>query len=328
VGKDPRYIEHHWQYVYRSYHFRGAVIMGALSAVDIALWDLAGKRFGVPVHELLGGKCRDTVRTYFHVKGETVDDLVAGCKRARELGFTAVGHLNPLLDLPRGGIYFVPHARKIEQAAANVAAFREAVGPDVDLCIEIHRRLKVHEAVALGSAIARYHPYFYEDPIKPDDSDAMAEVARNVPVAIATGERLHTIHEFEMLLRREAVQFLRPDVCMAGGITHCKKIAAAAEAGEAEVVPHNPLGPVSTAACVQLSASIPNFAIQEYPQLEAAGVAASLVDDPLRLEDGFLVVPDRPGIGINVNEAEAEKLPFRPVHFRPMLHRDGSVVDW
>jgi galactonate dehydratase len=236
--------------------------------------------------------------------------------------------LNPLLDLPRGGSYFVPHARKIEQAAANVAAFREAVGPDVDLCIEIHRRLKVSEAVALGNAIAPYHPYFYEDPIKPDDFDAMAFVARNVPVAIATGERLHTVHEFEMLLRREAVQFLRPDVCMAGGITHCKKIAGVAEAGEAEIVPHNPLGPVSTAACVQLSAGIPNFAIQEYPQLEADGVAASLVDEPLRLENGFLVVPDRPGIGINVNEEEAAKHPFRPVHFQPMFHRDGSVVDW
>src|SRR5205814_1655574 len=154
---------------------------------------------------------------------------------------------------------------KMGDAIAAVRRYREAVGNEVDLCIEIHRRLSPAEAVVLARGIEPYHPFFYEDPILPDNFDAMALVAENIHVPIATGERLHTIFEFEMLLRRGAVQFVRPDVCMCGGITGAKKIAALAEANYVGVVPHNPLGPVSTAACLQLAACIPNFSIQEYP---------------------------------------------------------------
>ena len=327
IGQDPLRIEHHWQYLYRCSHFRGAAIMGALSAVDIALWDIAGKHFGVPVYQLLGGKCRDKARVYCHVGGPTKEALIQGCIEAKEKGFTAVGHLTPFLDSSRTEPYFMTHTEKMRDAIETVAAYREAVGDDVDLCIEIHRRLEPAEAIVLGRGIEPYRPFFFEDPIRPDNFDAMAEVAQKINIPIATGERLHTIYEFEMLLARNAVQYVRPDVCMAGGITHCKKIAALAEAHHVGVVPHNPLSPVSTAACIQLAACIPNFALQEYPLGEGEPPKSEIVKSALTLDDGFLVIPNAPGIGVELAEDAMERYPFRKSPVVTRLNTDGSVMD-
>ncbi len=338
IGQDPLRIEHHWQYLYRWTHFRGAAIMGALSAIDIALWDIAGKHFGVPSHQLLGGRTRDRARAYYHVYGETLEQTLQGCIAAKAAGFTALGHLSPFLDEPREVPYYETHVQLIEGAIDRVRQFREAVGDEVDLCIEVHRRLTPAEAVALARGIEQYRPFFIEDPTLPDNLDAMAEIAAKVHVPIATGERLHTIFEFEMLLARNAVHYLRPDVCMCGGISHAKKIAALAEARYVRVVPHNPLGPVSTAACVQLAACIPNFALQEFPlmpgtagaeHLPPGGEAApeGMVDSALKLEDGYIVIPDVPGIGVTLAEDAEVRFPFRPRQVRTRLHADGSVVD-
>ncbi len=328
VGKDPLRIEHHWQNMYRTSHFRGAAIMGAISAIDIALWDIAGKHFGVPAYQLLGGKVRDKARVYYHVYGDTRDKLVQGVSDAKDAGFTAVGHLTPFLDESKDVPYFKSHAEKMQDAIDAVAAYREAAGDEVDLCIEIHRRLTPAEAVVLGRGIEPFHPMFFEDPILPDNLDAMAEVAAKISIPIATGERIHTIHEFQMLLSRGAVQYIRPDVCLAGGLTHSKKIAAVAEAHYVGVVPHNPLSPVSTAACLQLAACIPNFAIQEYPIGEHEPPKSEMVTKPLEVENGFLVIPDAPGIGVELAEGAAERHP--PVQHGEIgarLHVDGSVVD-
>lgn len=327
IGQDPLRIEHHWQYLYRSTHFRGAAIMGALSAIDIALWDIAGKHFGVPTYQLLGGKTRDLARVYYHVFGRTREQLVRGCVEAKRLGFTAVGHLTPFLDEPADVPLFKTHANKMRDAIDAVRQYRDAVGDDVDLCIEIHRRLTPAEAIVLGRGIEPYHPIFLEDPVTPDNLDEMAYVAQNVPVPIATGERLHTIWEFEMLLSRNAVQYVRPDVCMCGGISHARKIAALAEARHVGVVPHNPLSPVSTAACLQLAASIPNFALQEYPIGESEPPKSEIVKNAPRIENGFLVIPNAPGIGVELAEGAAERHPYKPRAFRTRLHVDGSVVD-
>ncbi len=327
VGQDPLRIEHHWQYMYRFSHFRGAAIMGALSALDIALWDIAGKHFGVPVYQLLGGKTRDKARVYYHVSGDTREGLVREVKAARDAGFSAVGHLTPFLDEPRDIPYFKTHVEKMRDAIEAVGAYRDAVGDEVDLCIEIHRRLTPSESITLARGIEPYHPFFYEDPILPDNFDAMALVANHISIPIATGERLHSIHEFEMLLRRGAVQYVRPDVCLAGGLSHCKKIAAIAEAHYVGVVPHNPLSPVSTAACLQLAACIPNFAIQEYPTGELEPPKSEIVKTPLRLENGFLIIPDAPGIGIELAEDAQERYPPVSREVETRLHVDGSVVD-
>jgi galactonate dehydratase len=328
VGQDPLDIEHHWQYCYRNAHFRGAAIMGALSALDIALWDIAGKHHGVPAYRLMGGPTREKARVYAHVFGETTEELVEGCREAKDRGFTAVGHLNPLTDEPRTEPYFETHAAKIGDAADRVRRFREAVGDEVDLCVEIHRRLDPEEAIALGRAIEEYRPMFLEDPTRPDNFDAMAEIARKVDVPIATGERIHTSHEFEMLLERDAVDYVRPDVCMVGGLTHAKKIAGLAEAHYATVVPHNPLSPVSTAACLQLAACIPNFGIQEYPYTQDGGEPGrDLLVDPLERDGGYLEVPDRPGIGVELDEEALAEHPYEPREVVTRRHEDGSVVD-
>jgi galactonate dehydratase len=322
VGQDPLKIEHHWQYLYRWSYFRGAAIMGALSAIDIALWDIAGKHFGVPSHQLLGGPCRDRARAYLHVFGQSTEELVEGCRQAKAEGFTAVGHLTPFLDEPTDVPYFETHAQKMGRAIDRVRQYREAVGDDVDLCIEIHRRLTPAEAVVLGHGIEPYHPFFLEDPIPPDNFDLMAQVADKIRVPIATGERLHTIEEFAMLLARGAVQYVRPDVCLAGGLTHSKKIAALAEAHHVGVVPHNPLGPVSTAACLQLAACIPNFVLQEYPLGETG-----FVKQPVAVEGGFLLIPTTPGIGVELVDDVRERFPYRPRLVNTRLSIDGSIVD-
>lgn len=327
IGQDPLRIEHHWQYCYRYSHFRGSAIMGALSAIDIALWDIAGKHFGVPTYQLLGGKCRDKARVYYHVFGETREELIEGCKRAKGLGFTAVGHLTPFLDESPDVPYFKTHVDKMTDAIEAVGRYREAVGNDVDLCIEIHRRLTPAEAIVLGRGIEEFRPFFYEDPTLPDNFDAMALIANKIHIPIATGERLLTIHEFEMLLSRGAVQYVRPDVCICGGITGAKKIAALAEAHYVDVVPHNPLSPVSTAACLQLAACIPNFAIQEYPRGEFEPPKSEIVKKPLIVEKGFLIIPDAPGIGMELAPDAKDRYPFKPRKVQSRLHIDGSVID-
>lgn len=337
VGQDPFRIEHHWNVMYRSAYFHGAAIMGALSAIDIALWDLKGKALGVPVYELMGGRCRDRARVYCHVKGSTVERQVEGCVAARRRGFTAIGHLNPLLDEPRDVPYFKPHVTMIRDAIENVRRYREAVGDDVDLCIEIHRRLTPADAIVLGRGIEAFHPLFYEDPIPPDSVDAMAMVAQHVGTPIATGERLHTPRQFQALLAKGAAQYVRVSVCLCGGLTGARKVAALAEAHHVRVAPHSPLSPVSLAACLQLDASIPNFAIQEYPTTELeddrerAGGFELLGRDLVRslppLTDGFVAIPDAPGIGVELVPDVQGRFPPRPRRVAVRMHVDGSLVD-
>ncbi|MCH7983519.1 MAG: galactonate dehydratase [Chloroflexi bacterium] len=328
VGEDPLRIEHHWQYMYRFSHFRGAAIMGALSAIDIALWDIMGKHFDVPVHQLLGGKVRDRARVYYHVFGDTTETLLAGIIDARERGFTAVGHLTPFLDEERDIPYFKTHADKIGDAIETVRRYREAVGTGVDLCIEIHRRMTPAEAVQLGLGIEEFHPYFFEDPITPDNFDEMAYVAGKINIPIATGERFTSLWEFQMALSRNSVQYIRPDVCLVGGISGARKIAALAEANHVGVVPHNPLSPVSTAACLQIAATAPNFALQEYPIGEDAPPKSDMVSGMAEHDgNGYLVISDAPGIGIELKPDAIEKCPPKPREVITRLHADGSVID-
>ncbi len=333
IGRDPRPIEHHWNVMHRANHFTGGAINGAISAIDIALWDIKGKLYGVPVYELLGGRMRDKARVYGHVKGRTRDSLIAEAVRLKGLGFNALGHLNPLLDEDETTPYFKTHAQKIEDAAETVRLLREAVGPTVDLCIEIHRRMTPPEAIALARAIEPYKPMFYEDPLRPNDPDAMAYVANQIHIPVATGERFFSLFQFQTLLNRRAVTYLRPDVCLCGGITGTKKVAAMAEANDCMIVPHNPLSIISTAACLQIAACIPNFAIQEYPTQtpEIDGASAVLGEGmAFGLQEqigGFIAIPDGPGIGLAlVDDIEAKFPPRpRPVAMRP--HLDGAVVD-
>jgi galactonate dehydratase len=327
IGKDPFQIEHHQDVMHRWSYFRGAAIMGAISAIDIALWDIKGKSLGVPVYELLGGKVRDRVRVYYHVLAPTLEEQLQKMVEAKEHGFTAVGHLNPFLDEPHEQRYFKTHSAKITGAIDAVRQYRAAVGDDVDLCLEMHRRLTQSEAIALGRAIEEYRPYFYEDPVPPDNIDVMAEVARQIGIPIATGERLLGLAEFAMLVERRAAQYLRPCLCVAGGLSGGRKIAALAEAFGLGIVPHNPLSPVSTAACLHLGAAIPNLAIQEFPGAQERSPLNEMVLGLPKAEAGFLPVPTVPGIGVTLAPDAAARFPVKPRPVRARLHVDGSVVD-
>ncbi|MEQ9879786.1 mandelate racemase/muconate lactonizing enzyme family protein [Pectobacterium aroidearum] len=341
IGQDPLRIEHHWQYMYRCWHFRGAAIMGAISAIDIALWDIAGKYYDTPVYNLLGGRCRDKARVYAHAGGRTTEETIANLKQAKADGFTAIGHLTPFLDESRDAPYFTTHAKEIGEAIERIGLYREAVGNDVDLCIEVHRRLKPADAVVFARGIEPFYPYFIEDPIGADNFDSMAEVADKINIPIATGERLNNPQEFAMLIRRNAVAYVRPDVCMCGGITGAKKVAALAEANDLMVVPHNPLSPVSTAACLQIAVSIPNFALLEYPgddqpalseKFGATGVEngvrkKDVVKNTFKCVDGFMEIPTQSGIGIELADDLENRFPYRRRGLKTRLHVDGSVVD-
>lgn len=339
LEKDPLDIEHHWQYMYRFSHFRGAAVMGAMSAIDIALWDIAGKYYSVPVYKLLGGKCRDKVRVYNHTVGRTEEELIENAIKGKEEGYTALGHLNPYLDEPRTQPYRDGNAAMLYKAERRIAKIREAVGGEIDLCLELHRRLEPGLAVQLSARLEPYNPMFLEDPIRPDNFDEMGRVASRCRIPIATGERINTAHEFEMLLERNACSYVRASLGVCGGFTGAKKIAAVAEAHHASLVPHNPLSPVMTNALLHFCASTDNIAICEYPNPYAASTAdhltgsgvklrqCDMVDHIPEIKDGYLPVPEEPGLGINLIPDLEEKFPFRPHKVMTRLNYDGSICD-
>lgn len=331
IGKDPFRIEDLNQNFYRSVYFRGSVIMSAISAIDIALWDIKGKALGVPVYELLGGKTREKIRVYASVMTKQTDpeSLTRSYKELQDMGFNAAKIFvnGPIQTVNNGMDEFF--SGRIEDELEKVRICREAVGPHFDFVLEAHRGMTKPEAIAFGTEVARYRPMVLEDPMTPDNIDSMAEIAAKIPVPIATGERFTNLREFEMLMRRDAAQYIRPDVCAVGGITTAKKICAAAEANDVLVIPHNPLGPVSTAACLQICASIPNLGIQELPGFCINGAEDKMVKEPLRFKDGCILIPEGPGIGIELAEDAAELYPANERGSNAAKRAfDGSVKDW
>ncbi|NCA15270.1 MAG: mandelate racemase/muconate lactonizing enzyme family protein, partial [Proteobacteria bacterium] len=247
VGQDPRRIEHHWNYLYRMGPFRGSVLSGAVSAVDLALWDIKGKHLGVPVWELLGGKSRDKVRLYLLMGGDTPESAAANAHAAVDDGFTAI-KFDPI---PHGFGDMTLHAL-VAGVEANVEAARDAVGGRADIILELHRKLTPLQAIPVAEAVRRFQPLFIEDPIQIDSIQSQGEISKRINAPFANGERLHTIWEFRELLVAGGTQFVRPDVGLAGGLTHVKKIAAIAESFHAAVVTHNFLTPLLTAASIHL----------------------------------------------------------------------------
>ncbi|MEV7232306.1 mandelate racemase/muconate lactonizing enzyme family protein [Polymorphospora sp. NPDC051019] len=322
VGADPARIEHHWQHLYRMGPFRGAVLGGAVSAIDIALWDIKGKALGVPVWDLLGGRYRDKVRLHLLLPGTGAETLAAQATAAVADGFTAV-KFDPL-PADHGDL---SQARLVAETVKTTAAVRDTVGPDVDILIELHRKLTPLQAAAVIPALAPHHPLMVEDAIQIDSVSSQAEVARRaLGVPSANGERLHTIWEFKELLAQGGAQYVRPDVGLAGGLSHGRKIAALAEAHHAAVVTHNCLGPLLTMASVHLDVAIPNFVTQEYSPLDD-----ELVEGParacVRREGGYLPVPEEPGLGVTLALAGAQPqdLTGRPLTRIPM-RADGSIA--
>jgi galactonate dehydratase len=298
VGQDPLRIEHIQQYLCRLRPFRGNVLWGALSAIDIALWDIKGKHLGAPVWELLGGMYRDKVRLHLLLEGSTPDEIRANARAAADEGFTALKY-DPL----QAGYQDRSLARVIEGARDMAAAAREVVGLDVDLIFELHRKLSPMQGLAVAEALAEFRPLFIEDPIQIDSVMLQGELARRFSFPLANGERLTNIWEFRDLLAAGGPQYVRPDLGLAGGLTQCRKIAAIAEAHHAALVSHNFQGPLITAAAIHLDVAIPNFLTQEYLKLdESPRPADAVFRSACRRVGGYIPAPEAPGIGVDLDE--------------------------
>ena len=329
VGKDPLDIEHHWQYMYRMGPFRGTVISGAGSAVDIALWDIKGKALDAPVWQLLGGKVRDKIRLHLLMggirpdaadQGTTPEGIRLNSRDAAEEGYTAI-KIDPLPD----GFQSMTLPRLIHDTRENVAAMREGAGLDVDIILEIHRKLTPMNAIALAEHLIEFSPLFYEDPIQIDSVKSQGEIAKLTKLPVANGERMHSIWEFRELFEAGGSQYVRPDLGLGGGVTGVKKIAGLAESYHSALVTHNFLGPVLTAAACNIDTSIPNFLTQEY-SMEDEQPFNAIFNSSWKRDGGFISVPDTPGIGIDLEVESLKSQPYVPRDLQVIpMRTDGSV---
>ena len=315
IGKDPRRVAHHWQAIYRHAFYRGGPILtSALSGIDQALWDIKGKALGVPVYELLGGPTRDRVRVYAHA------GTPEAMKKAVAAGFTAF-KTGPAKRRPAR---YVETPAAVQYAAEKFAELRKTVGDEVDIGIDFHGAISPATAKLLIRALEPYQPMFVEEPCQAQNHNVMAEIARGTHLPIATGERVFTKWGFREVLELRAATILQPDLCHAGGITEVRLIAGMAEAYYASIAPHNPLGPISLAAGVQIAASIPNFLCQEQVSL-----GEGYIKQPFTVSKGYLNLPSGPGLGIELDEnALADKINHDWRNQESYDADDGSVVDW
>jgi galactonate dehydratase len=344
IGKDPTCIEDHWEKMYRdSFWVGGPMATTPLSAVEIALWDILGQSLGVPIYKLMGGPTRDRVPVYCHcAAGSTPEEFAANAVACVQRGYRA---LKVTLPLFYGGQRTVKVAGQSGQSgeranfgysgtwgeidrslketellppdvfrriAAFFAAAREAVGPEIHLMVDCHGRLSTANAIRLCEALADYDLLFIEEPVPPENVEALKEVTRRSPVPIAAGERWSTIYDARRFLGPQAVAIAQPDVVNCGGLMQAKKMAALAEAEYISFAPHNPNGPVATVANLHLAASIPNFLILEtIGSDEDKAIQAQVIDPPLRFEDGYLLLPTGPGLGVRLNEEACKQFPYQ-----------------
>lgn len=331
IGQDPRRVEHCWQIMHRQYFWRGGVTnYSGISGIDQALWDIKGKELGKPVCELLGGPVRDTLRFYDHLGGgslegmyQTVEpeEFAGRIQESLAKGFTAV----KAMPIPVAELIESPAVLK--QSARCVEAMRKAVGDKVDIMLDLHARTTPAAAIQFGRMLAGYDLYWYEEPCWHENVDGLAEVSRALPFPIATGERITGRWEFRELLEKRACAIIQPDVSHCGGISEARRIAAMAETYLISVACHNPQGPVSTAASLHVGYATPNYLIQEVVRADVPW-RDDIVTQPISLEGGISRAPTAPGLGIDVNEKEAARYPYKPELTMAYFHRDGSVADW
>ncbi|MFI6424049.1 galactonate dehydratase [Promicromonospora sp. NPDC050880] len=330
IGKDPRRIEEHWTVLYRSGFYRGGGIhMSALAGIDQALWDITGKALGASVHDLLGGRVRDRIKVYSWIGGDRPAETAAQAKEAVDRGFSAVKMNGP------EELQYLDTRDKVERVVANVAAVREAVGPDVGIGVDFHGRVHRPMARVLLDALAPYHLMFVEEPVLSEHVDGVADVLRASATPIALGERLYSRWDFKDVITSGVVDVVQPDLSHAGGITEVRKIAAMAEAYDIAVAPHCPLGPIALASCLQLDAVAYNAVIQEQSLGIHYNTSNDLLDylaDPtvFDYEDGYVSIPRGPGLGIEVNEEYVRERAAEGHRWRNPVwrHADGSFAEW
>ncbi|RII41048.1 galactonate dehydratase [Galactobacter valiniphilus] len=330
IGKDPRLIEDHWTVMYRSGFYRGGGIhMSALAGLDQALWDIKGKALGVPVHELLGGKLRDSIKVYSWIGGDRPGETAAQAKAAVERGFTAVKMNGP------EELQFIDTRDKVEKVVHNVAEIREAVGENVGIGVDFHGRVHRPMARVLLKALEPYNLMFVEEPVLSEHVDGVADVLRNSSTPIALGERLYSRWDFKHILESGVADIIQPDLSHAGGITEVRKIAAMAETYDVALAPHCPLGPIALAACLAVDAVAYNAVIQE----QSLGIHYNKSNDLLDYvtdasvfdyADGMVKIPSGPGLGVEINEEYVKERAAEGHRWRNPVwrHTDGSFAEW
>lgn len=330
IGKDPMPIEDHWNVMYRAGFYRGGpILMSAIAGIDQALWDIKGKFYNAPVHQLLGGKARDSIKVYSWIGGDRPAEVGLAAQRMVEQGFLAV-KMNATEELE-----YVDSYDKIDQAVKRIAAVREAVGANVGIGIDFHGRVHKPMAKILAKELEQYHPMFIEEPVLPENNEALREIANHVSIPIATGERMFSKWQFKTLLKDGYADIIQPDVSHAGGITECKKIISMAEAFDVAAAPHCPLGPIALAACLQVDATCHNAFIQEQSlgihYNQGSDLLDYLVDKTVfKYENGYVKIPEKPGLGIEINENHVRKMAAIGHNWRNPVwrHNDGSVAEW
>ena len=330
VGEDPAPIEDHWQTMYRGGFYRGGpVLMSAIAGIDQALWDIKGKQLGAPVYELLGGCARDRIRVYQWIGGDRPSEVADHAETKVDAGFTAL-KMNATADIQR-----VDNPAAVDAAVNRLKEVREAVGDEVDVGVDFHGRVAKPMAKRLAAALEPYEPMFIEEPVLPEHNDALPDIAAHTTTPIATGERMYSRWDFKEVFEQGSVDVIQPDLSHAGGITEVRKIASMAEAYDVALAPHCPLGPVALASCIQVDACSPNALIQEQSlnihYNETNDVLDYLEDGAVfEYNDGYVSVPEGPGLGIKINEEYVREQAEKTVdwHNPVWRHEDGSVAEW
>ncbi len=324
IGQDPTRIEHLWQVMFRGGFFpAGRIAAGVISAIDIALWDIRGKALGVPIYDLLGGLVRDRVVCYPHNVGHAMDveALVDSCLASKEEGWKFVRW-----GLPQDGEILEP-TTSIRAALRQMEAVRKAVGDDVEICFDVHTRLDPADAIQLCRAAEQYRPFFMEDPVRSENQSTLRLIRQHTSVPIAAGEQFGNKWEFRELIENDLIDYARIDLCIVGGITEARKIAGWCETHYIKLALHNPLGPVSSAACLQLNLATSNFGVQEQPR-RTGTVLTDVVPVQPEWKDGYLLPPTRPGLGIEFDRDAARKHPFQMRELPHLRRLDGSFTNW
>jgi galactonate dehydratase len=312
IGKNPMNGELHWTRLHQDNLGRGGRLFStALSGIDIALWDLRGKILGVPVYELLGGPYAQRLRVYangWYTTPGTPEQNAEEAKKVVAMGYTAM-KFDPFGRMAHTTI--TPEEAQLSED--RVAAVREAVGPNVDILVEVHARFNVYTAVHLANRIEKYNPFWFEEPVSQENVSEMKQVRSRINIPVATGERLYLKFPFFELIRNEAVDILQPDICNAGGITELKKIAGMAEAQHIMMAPHNTNSAVGTVASMHLDAAMPNFLIQEYHAEFYEPHYFEVIEGLPRQKEGYVDLPSGPGLGIRLNEELMNSHPYLPL---------------
>lgn len=330
IGKDPFLIEDHWNVMYRGGFYRGgAVHMSAIAGIDQALWDIKGKALNVPVHQLLGGQCRDRIKVYSWIGGDRPSDVARNAKEMVERGFTAL-KLNGAEELQ-----IVDSYAKIDAIVETIGTVRDAVGPHVGIGADFHGRVHRPMAKVLAKALDPFRLMFIEEPVLSENYEALKEIAIHTSTPIALGERLYSRWDFKTILSGGYVDIIQPDLSHAGGITECRKIASMAEAYDIALAPHCPLGPIALAACLQIDAVSYNAFIQEQSLNIHYNQDNDILDyitnrEVFDYKDGFVAIPQGPGLGVDVDEAYVIERAKTGHRWRNPVwrHEDGSFAEW